>query len=629
MKIFRISLLCILSFFLFITSTLHASDCVSLDPRTILWEGQKSGSFSLGEVSDYLIESTATLKAEEVLEQKDKFQASKKELGFGYTPAKIWVKTKIKNCNPSQEIVWFELVSLIDSIEFYKVEDGKAILVSHTGRTLPVSDRNIRHRNFIFPLALEPEKESEVLFGFQSKGSLLLPLKVWNQESFLEEEHKVQFLFGAYFGLLAVMLLYNLFLFFSVKDLSYLFYCGYIFLLAFVQSGIWGFTHLFIFPDLPAWADATFPITINSTGIFALLFAYHFLRIKERLPRIKYLYLFLGFVSLSLGILGEVGFYRISVGVGLVAVSAESLLIFGTSLYFLLLGYREARLFLAGWSMILIGAVIIGLRNFGILPFNFFTNYSVQIGSVLEAVLLSLSLGDKINILELQRKETERKALEDFKSLSAAFSRFFNSRIIPVLGHKDVRDVKAGDAVRVRMAVLFLDIRGFTTFSERKDAAEVFAILNLFLSRLVPSVEKEGGFVDKFIGDSIMALYPGSPADAVRSAISLIKATEEFNKENLGKISEIKVGIGIHYGNVILGTVGSETRLDGTAIGDTVNTASRLEGLTRKYEVPILVSSNLVQAAEEIPGIVWKSLGETEIKGRSATLEVFTIGAFQ
>ena len=145
------------------------------------------------------------------------------------------------------------------------------------------------------------------------------------------------------------------------------------------------------------------------------------------------------------------------------------------------------------------------------------------------------------------------------------------------------------------MTIFFSDIRGFTSISERLSPAGVFALINDYLAAMVPDITREGGFVDKYIGDAIMALF-GAPDDdegrtsadiAVRAAIANVRSLNDFNA---GREQPLAIGIGLHTGELMLGMVGSDARLDATVLGDSVNLASRVEGMTKRYGAQILIT---------------------------------------
>ena len=171
---------------------------------------------------------------------------------------------------------------------------------------------------------------------------------------------------------------------------------------------------------------------------------------------------------------------------------------------------------------------------------------------------------------------------EEQRAQAESFARFVPMAFLDQLGRARIVDVGLGDAVSVDATVLFSDVRGFTGISEGSGAVASFELLNAYLGRVEPAIGRHGGFVDKYVGDAIMSLFIDAPDGAVQAAVEMQHALEVFNSERAGQVP-LRTGIGIHAGPMMLGTVGSEGRLDTTAIGDTVNAASRLENATKEF----------------------------------------------
>lgn len=208
--------------------------------------------------------------------------------------------------------------------------------------------------------------------------------------------------------------------------------------------------------------------------------------------------------------------------------------------------------------------------------------------------------------------------------LVESFSRFVPKPFLQHLGRSDVADIQLGDSVKARVAVLFSDLRDFTTMSEGLRPEENFAVLNQYLARMVPEIEQRGGFVDKYIGDAIMALFPGSPATAVEAAVGMHRALDALNADR-AKIGAppLQMGVGVHVGEVMLGTVGAGSRMDTTVIGDAVNLASRIEGLTKIYKTRLLVSRSAMAGVD--PQIASRDVGKVRVKGKLDAIEVVEV----
>ena len=170
-----------------------------------------------------------------------------------------------------------------------------------------------------------------------------------------------------------------------------------------------------------------------------------------------------------------------------------------------------------------------------------------------------------------------------------AFGRFVPRPFLAHIGRRRIEDVQLGDSTEREVSVLFSDLRSFTAISEQFTVSGNFALINDYLARMLPAVNANGGFVDKFIGDAVMALFLDEPDGAVQAAIGMHRALELFNAERAARGEpRLDMGVGVHTGTVMLGTVGSAERMKTTVIGDAVNLASRLEGMTKHYGAALL-----------------------------------------
>jgi class 3 adenylate cyclase len=293
-------------------------------------------------------------------------------------------------------------------------------------------------------------------------------------------------------------------------------------------------------------------------------------------------------------------------------------------------GYKPAIFFAIAWGTLLVTVSIFIEENLGLIPGNALTHYGQIFGASLEAVLLSLALGYRFNDLRVKEAAAresalakEREALELERAYTKSMQRFVPQQFLRNLDKTNILQVKKGDAKSVEMAVLFTDIRGFTSLSERVGTQETFAFLNRYLEIMEPIVESHGGFIDKFIGDAIMALFI-DPKKAVEAAIAMVDTSK---LQKLPDESKLEIGIGIHFGELILGTVGTENRLETTVIGDTVNLASRIESLTKQYSAKILVSLDVLNHLPK-DKYNWKELESVSVRGKSKPISLFHLNGY-
>jgi two-component system sensor histidine kinase ChiS len=174
------------------------------------------------------------------------------------------------------------------------------------------------------------------------------------------------------------------------------------------------------------------------------------------------------------------------------------------------------------------------------------------------------------------------------------------------------------------MTVLFSDIRSFTSLSEGMSPRENFNFINAYLGRMSPIVKAHGGFVDKYIGDAVMALFPNSPDDALAAAVEMQREIGRYNERRRAQgFRAIQVGIGLHHGRLMLGTIGAEERMEGTVISDAVNLASRIEDLSREYGSGILLSDAALARLTDPSRYRMRLVDRVQVKGKRNAVSVY------
>ncbi|MBL8479871.1 MAG: hypothetical protein JNK59_11250 [Sterolibacteriaceae bacterium] len=215
---------------------------------------------------------------------------------------------------------------------------------------------------------------------------------------------------------------------------------------------------------------------------------------------------------------------------------------------------------------------------------------------------------------------------ERLSTITEAYSRFVPRQFLNLLGIEDIRKVELGQQVERKMTILFADIRDFTSLSETMSPQENFNFLNSYLVQMEPVITAHGGFIDKYVGDAIMALFPDSPDAALRCGLAMLKRLDEYNDGRArAGYRPIKIGIGINTGIVMLGTIGGAARMDGTVIGDAVNLAARLERLTKEYRVSLLISENTLYCLDQPREWSIRFLDRTHVRGKQGAQSVYEV----
>jgi class 3 adenylate cyclase len=219
-----------------------------------------------------------------------------------------------------------------------------------------------------------------------------------------------------------------------------------------------------------------------------------------------------------------------------------------------------------------------------------------------------------------------REYIDRISRMNEIYIKFVPQQFLHFLEKTDYTDIKLGDQVQKEMTVLFSDIRSFTELSEEMSPKENFDFINHFLGMMEPVIRKNNGFIDKYIGDAIMALFPEKPDDAINAAIEMQRTLLKFNEERREiKHREVQVGIGIHSGNLMLGIIGGENRMEGTVISDAVNLASRLEGLTKTYGTAILMSEDTLIKIKRPKNFLYRFIDIAKVKGKRESVYIFEV----
>ncbi|WP_411822144.1 7TM diverse intracellular signaling domain-containing protein [Leptospira sp. 'Mane'] len=557
---------------------------------------------------------------------------SKHNTAFGILDTTLWLRLDVKtNTNIENWVLSLDNPSM-SRMEFY-VQDPitNTYIKKRGGRKVPLEELAYPSRHPVFPFSVPNGKTVRLFLKVETESATLLPLRFFTQKDYDNFDRLTGFISGAYYGAMILLLLYNLVLFFSTKDRLFLFYCIYLFCFAF-----------FIFNSNNQWlplvdfSQNTFVMTLSPvfsllSTIAATVFAWVFLFPEKESTRIKKLLkisILIDMIALiSLFFLPAIDHIRVANIVpmfGIMIITIAAILRFKE-------GFIGAKYFLIAWSFLIVSVMLFILMNLGFIDYSSFISYSPMYGSLFEGVFLSLGIGDRINLLKKEREEakqalleSQRKALEEEKKINESISRFVPNQFLEILKRKSILEVMRGDSVEREMTILFSDIRNFTRLSESNHARDVFLLLNEYMERLGPAIAKHGGFIDKYIGDAIMALFPGGPADAIHASIAMKKEVDEMKHRLTGDF-HLEAGFGIHHGSVMLGTVGESNRLDTTVIGDTVNLASRLEGLTKNFGIPILASDSVRKNIEEHHDLQFREIDSVIVKGKTKPVVIYEV----
>ncbi|MBP3952497.1 ATP-binding protein [Bacillus suaedae] len=332
---------------------------------------------------------------------------------FGYAGSVYWAKLQLDN--QSLEHDWLLEIrnSTLDHITLYS-EAGDEFKAQKTGDLLPFSERDMNHRNYVFEIELQTNEAKTMYLRFETEGAMQFPLTLYNHKTFLEKTLYEYGVLGLFIGIAVVMAFYNLFLYFSLRNKSYLFYVLFILVNLITHLAFTGLAYQFIWPESVWWNNRSIVFFMCLTNIVAVLFAKSFLDANTYIPRINILFNYLMLFNLATMVLLFFS-YPAALNISVASIACMSIVIMIGAFISLRRGFRPARFFLLSWYVFLTGVIISILADAGMIPLNFFTKYAWQMSTAFELILISFALADKINMLRLEKEQAEQEAIKSQK----------------------------------------------------------------------------------------------------------------------------------------------------------------------------------------------------------------------
>ena len=360
-----------------------------------------------------LIDSNHQYTTDNIAES-ERFVQSKRDISiFPVVAGTIWVKFSILNkTNDSTLFVDLQYAN-ISELAFYKKEGVQLHLLNQSGNAFAFDANKQVSPFYICKLHLNKGDSGTYFIRINSKHQILLPLFIENEHSLNTSLSLQEMVIGIYMGIMLAIFLYNLFLYFSTRDNSYLIYVMYLFFLGIAQVILAGYGFKYFWPNHPRINDYALPVTSALAGIGGITFAISFLHTKLYTPKLNF-WLFLlivfyaGAIVLTLFNVNSISYTilnSISLIGGMFLLSASGYIAIKKK-------YKPAYFYFVAWIAFLGGIIIFVLRNFNVLPYNNFTTYILYVGSAIEGILLSIALADKINLLRREKEKSQAEVLQ-------------------------------------------------------------------------------------------------------------------------------------------------------------------------------------------------------------------------
>lgn len=380
-----------------------------LDSSLIVFTGDENMGY-ISNKAYFLEDKNSEYDISEILE-KEFDQIHTQVLNFNVTPSSYWIKLNIYNISSTEDLIILVDNPLLTNTILYRPDSGKFI-EDKISRNAPFHEQERYNPSPEFQVHQKIGDTVTYYLKVNSLTQLLIPIKVGKIETIAIDNVNKNLWHGIYFGIMMVMFFYNLFLYFSIKDKSYLYYIAYILSVIYVQLNTTGLGFKYIWSSFPYFEIYSTYISSALTAFASIAFIRKFLNTKQFAPRAhKFFWVFI--IAYSFTILNVfIGNKYLSYNLLNINAFTLSLFMIGVATY---IGrkyrYRPATFFLISWSIFLLGIIFFVLKDVGIVPYNLYSVSAVQIGSAIEVVLLSLALADKINILRRDKEESQRQTL--------------------------------------------------------------------------------------------------------------------------------------------------------------------------------------------------------------------------
>jgi len=322
----------------------------------------------------------------------------------------FWLRFSIHNTSSSDRLMLLLEYPTLTICDFYYPENGR-YQVQKLSDTLSFGQRKYRHQNFLFDISLPKDSTATYYLRVKSSEQMVLPLILGTPAHVAEYLLTANILWGIFIGLIFIMVGYNFFIYLFTKDRSYIYYVLYVTFIGLTQTTLSGYTYHFLFPESPLLFHKCIIIFPALAGISAMMFVKEFLNTRQRAPVLNKLFPAAILLYSIAIVLRLAGIDRVSYRMIDISALCTTFLIYAVAVKISLQGYKPARYFLIAWTIFFAGIIMFTLRNLGVLPFNGFTNYTMESGIAIEVTLLSIALADRINVLKKEKELSQAEAL--------------------------------------------------------------------------------------------------------------------------------------------------------------------------------------------------------------------------
>ncbi|MCG8671578.1 MAG: diguanylate cyclase [Pseudomonadales bacterium] len=369
-------------------------------------------SFEVGKGVQYLEDQTHELSFDQVRADTERWKVSDDRVfNMGYNESSWWLKFTFQNTVENQQWLLEISYAVLDFLEVYVIDANNGVTTYPMGDKSLFHNRPIEHRYFVVPLELSQNEQATVYIKVKSSSSVQVPITLWDREVFNASDIGRTAIHGLYYGGLVIIAIYNLLIYLALGERTYLYYVGYVLAMFSFMASLNGWAFQFLWPHATLWNDTAILISLDLVVLFGVLFTRRFLDIEKLSSPLNLSSLAIAVISATLFVL--LLFLPYSMGIRIIIVFA----VFGcfwalfAGLFAWRRGHQSAAIYVVAWSGLLVGGVILALNKIHIFPRNVFTDYATQMGSLMEVLLLSFALAERINKEKALRFAAQQEAL--------------------------------------------------------------------------------------------------------------------------------------------------------------------------------------------------------------------------
>lgn len=497
---------------------------------------------------------------------------STENINLGFSQDHHWFRLRLTHLTDS-ETLWFlrSKYPLLDVFDLYLFSDAVLMQEFHTGDTLPFDSRPINHPSFIFPLTIKNNQHYVIYIHVQTTGSLQLPLSLQAESTFWQSLWLENTTRAIFYAILFSMIFYNFFILLIIRSQTYLYYVLYLSSFTLLMASIHGWTYQLIWPNNPRINEVSLIFFMGMLVSTAALFTSSFLRLKELRPNTNKIVMMLASLGIITSVMSFFVHYDIMIrAANVLTITVASLAIFLTLHALIYNPRREVIIFMIAWVSALAGFILFTSQKFSLLPINTLTEYGVETGGVLVALLLSLGLADRINserkrrletqkhMLEIQRranKNLDKKVKERTTELEVINNQLQTASITDSLtqiknrhyfDYKFPTEYRRAHRDQTDISLLMLDIDHFKQFNDNYGHQAGDEVLRKVAATIHNVVSRPGDTVFRYGGEEFIVLLPSTSKNgAYQIAENIRQHVANMSFQWQGATLSITISIGI------------------------------------------------------------------------------------